>query len=54
MNSVLTMPRMLCNENWAISHLQTKMGLRTSITAGTIDKNTFSAQLKIFYVRTEI
>ena len=28
--------------------------LRTSITACTIDKNTFSAPFEIFYVRTEI
>ena len=28
--------------------------LRTSVTACTIDKNTFSAPFGIFYVRTEI
>ena len=48
-------PRMLCNRNGAISHLQTEMKfLRTSITACTIDKNTFSAPFGISYVRTEI
>ena len=48
------MPRMLCNGNGAISHLQTEMGfLRTSITAYTIDENTFSAPFGIFYVKTE-
>ena len=42
-------PRMLCNGNGAISHLQTEMGfLRNSITAYTIDKNTFSAHLEFF------
>ena len=47
-------PRMLCNGNGAISHLQTEMGfLGTSVTAYTIDENTFSAPFGIFYVRTE-
>ena len=46
---------MLCNENWAISHLQTEMGFfKTSVTACTINKNTFSAPFGILYVRTEI
>ena len=46
---------MLCNGNGAVSHLQTEMGfLRTSVTAYTIDENTFSAPFGIFYVRTEI
>ena len=49
------MPRILCNGNGAISHLQTEMGfLRTSVTACAIDKNTFSAPFGNFYVRTEI
>ena len=44
-----TLPRMLCNRNGAISHLQTEMRLlRTSVTACTI------APFGIFYVRTEI
>ena len=48
-------PRILCNRNEAISHLQTEMGfLRTSVAAYTIDRNTFSAPFGIFYVRTEI
>ena len=46
-----TMPRMLCNGNGAISHLQNEMGF---VTACTIDENTFSAPFGIFYVRTEI
>ena len=48
-------PRMLCNRNGAISHLQNEMGLlRTSVTACAIDKDTISAPIGIFYVRTEI
>ena len=46
---------MLCNGNGAISHLQTEMGfLRASVTAYTIEKDTFSAPFGIFYVRTEM
>ena len=47
-------PRILCNGNEAISNLQTKMGFsRTSVSACTIHKSTFSSPFGIFYVRTE-
>ena len=52
---IQAMPRMLWNGNGAIFHLQTGMGfLRTSVTACSIDKNTFSAPFAIFYVKTEV
>ena len=50
-----TKPRMLCKGNGAIFHLQTEWDLlRDSITACTIDENTFSAPFGILYVRKEI
>ena len=48
-------PRMLCNRNGAISHCKLKWDLfRTSVTACTIDEDTFSAPFGTFYVTTEI
>ena len=38
-----SLPRMLCKVNFGISHWQTEWDfLRTSVTACTINKNTFS------------
>ena len=48
------MPRMLCNANGAISHLQAEMGFVEDFRYSTIDENTISAPFGIFYVRTEI
>ena len=54
LRTILTMPRMLCNGNGAISHCKLKWDLlRTSVTACTIDKNTYLAPFGTFYVKME-